>query len=58
VCDEGSEADSDKVGPLWEGNILRLVCEENFGDDKCRTNSWAEKEDEENIKHRDLLLKE
>jgi hypothetical protein len=57
VCDEGSEADSEENGPLWEGNILRLVCEENFGDDKCRMNSCAENEDEEKIKHRDLPFK-
>jgi hypothetical protein len=57
VCDEGSETDSEGAGPLWEGNTLRLVCEENFGDDKCRINSWAEKEDEEKIKHRHLPFK-
>lgn len=56
MCDEGSETDGDVVHPLWEANILRLVSEENFGDNKCRMNSWAEKEDEEKVKHRDLLF--
>jgi hypothetical protein len=36
---------------------LRLVAEEDFGDKECRMNSWAEKEDEEKTKHRDLLFK-